>query len=244
MSVLFTPLEFGTTTIQNRIGTIANSRHFSVLNVPSEVMQKYYAQRALGGQHVLACTNDYAERLGVEYAPGIRDKNQVAGWKKITNAMHEPGNKLYCQLFHPGRLSHPDAPEQIAAGVLTSAQHVHGPSAIATRGAGKFRFIPGNPGFVTVRFKLTHFHQFPTDSTFQPTEIPDPVVIIAQFKAAAIKAKAPPVHGTYGYLVEQFFTSTAKQRTDKWGDSPENRVRFALEVLREMFDVWGAKRRV
>ncbi|KAJ6539848.1 hypothetical protein DFH09DRAFT_1041880 [Mycena vulgaris] len=224
MSALFTPLELGTTTIQNRIGMSPMTRNRSTAgNVPTEVMQKYYAQRAVGGAGLIISEGTLITRYGleVEYAPGIWTKNQVAGWKKITDAVHEAGSKIYCQLSHPGRTSHPDAPEQIAAGVP-----VYGPSAIAARDAGKFRFIPGNPGFVT------------------PTEIRDPTVIIAEFKAAAINAKEAgfdgvELHGTNGFLVEQFLDSTANQRTDKWGGNPENRARFALEVLKEMVDVWG-----
>ncbi|KAJ7702265.1 hypothetical protein B0H17DRAFT_1043447 [Mycena rosella] len=219
---LFNPLKLGNITIANRIGMSALTRNRSTDTVPNEVMQKYYVQRAAGGTGLIVTEGTLITRQGTEWpqAPGIWDKAQVAGWKKITDAVHETGGKIYCQLWHLGRVSHPEAPQQIAAGVP-----VYAPSAIPARG-GKFRFLPGRPGYVT------------------PTEIPDPTVIIAQFKQAAINAKAAgfdgvELHGANGYIVAQFLDSTANKRTDKWGGSPENRARFALETLKALVEVWG-----
>jgi 2,4-dienoyl-CoA reductase-like NADH-dependent reductase (Old Yellow Enzyme family) len=137
-------------------------------------------------------------------------------------------------------------------------QPVYAPSALSARG-GKFRYIPGTPGYVTVRpsrpSSLTACSRIS-----QPTEIEDPTVIIAQFKEAAVNAKAAgfdgvertsladqvytdlprTVHGANGYIVHQFLDSTSNQRTDKWGGSPENRARFALEALKALQEVFGA----
>ncbi|KAJ7837046.1 hypothetical protein B0H14DRAFT_2792679 [Mycena olivaceomarginata] len=219
---LFTPLKLGGITIQNRIGMSALTRNRSTDTVPNEIMQKYYVQRAIGGAGLIVSEGTLITRQGSEWpqAPGIWNKDQVAGWKKITDAVHEAGSKMYCQIWHLGRVSHPEAPEQIAAGVP-----VYAPSAISARG-GKFRFLPGSPGYVT------------------PTEIPDPTVIIAQFKEAAINAKEAgfdgvELHGANGYIVAQFLDSTSNKRTDKWGGSPENRARFALETLKVLIEVWG-----
>ncbi|KAJ7250493.1 hypothetical protein B0H12DRAFT_1234371 [Mycena haematopus] len=161
-----------------------------------------------------------ASRSEWPQAPGIWNEAQIEGWKKITDAIHEAGSKIYAQLWHLGRTSHPDAPEQIAASVP-----VYAPSAIAARG-GKFRFLPGQPEYVT------------------PTEIADPTVIIAQFKQAAINPKMAgfdgvEFHGANGYLVHQFLDSTSNHRTDQWGGSPENRARFAIETIKELISVWG-----
>ncbi|KAJ6500547.1 hypothetical protein C8R45DRAFT_1122543 [Mycena sanguinolenta] len=219
---LFTPLKIGSITIQNRIGMSALTRNRSTETVPNEIMQKYYVQRAVGGAGLIVSEGTLITRQGSEWAqaPGIWDKGQVAGWKKLIDAVHETGSKMYCQLWHLGRLSHPDAPEQIAAGVP-----VYGPSAISARG-GKFRFLPGSPGYVT------------------PTAIDDPTVIIDQFKQAAINAKEAgfdgvELHGANGYIVHQFLDSTSNKRTDEWGGSVENRARFALETLKAMVEVWG-----
>ncbi|KAJ6569388.1 hypothetical protein B0H19DRAFT_937884 [Mycena capillaripes] len=219
MSALLNPLKLGSTTIQNRIGMSALTRNRSTETVPNEIMLKYYVQRAEGGAALIVSEGILITRQGSEWpaAPGIWDKSQIEGWKKITDSVHETGSKIYAQIWHLGRVSHPDAPEQVKAGVP-----VYAPSA---RG-GKFRFLPGSPGYVT------------------PIEIPDPAVFIAQFKQAAINAKEAgfdgvELHGANGYLIHQFLDSTSNKRTDKWGGSSENRARFALEVIKELINVYG-----
>ncbi|KAJ6537646.1 hypothetical protein B0H19DRAFT_1078790 [Mycena capillaripes] len=221
MSTLFTPLKLGSTTISNRIGMSALTRSRATQTVPNDIMLKYYVQRARGGAGLIVTEGVLITRQGTEWpeAPGLWDKAQVEGWKKITDAVHAEGSKIYAQIWHVGRVAHPDAPEQIKAGIP-----VYAPSAISARG-GKFRFL-GDAGYVT------------------PTEVPDPTVLIAQYKQAAINAKEAgfdgvELHGANGYLVHQFLDSTSNQRTDKWGGSPENRARFALEILKEFIDVYG-----
>ncbi|KAJ7140452.1 flavoprotein NADH-dependent oxidoreductase [Mycena filopes] len=223
MSVLFTPLKVGSTSISNRIGMSALTRSRSSQTVPNEVMLKYYVQRAKGGAGFIVTEGVLISRQGTEWpnAPGIWDQPQIDGWKKITDAVHEAGSKIYAQLWHVGRVGHPDAPEQIAAGIP-----VYAPSAVSARG-GKFRHIAGEPGYV------------------QPTEVADPTTLIAQFKQAAVNAKAAgfdgvELHGANGYLVHQFLDSRSNQRTDKWGGSVENRTRFALETLKALIEVFGA----
>ncbi|KAF7364145.1 Oxidored-FMN domain-containing protein [Mycena sanguinolenta] len=222
MSALFTPLKLGSTTIPNRLGMSALTRNRSSATVPNDIMLKYYVQRAKGGAGLIVTEAILITRQGTEWqqAPGLWNKAQVEGWKKITDAVHAAGSKIYAQLWHLGRLSHPQAPEQLAAGVP-----VYAPSALSARG-GKFRFLLGEPGYVT------------------PTEIADPTAIIAQFKEAAINAKEAgfdgvELHGANGYIVHQFLDSTSNKRADKWGGSPENRTRFALEILKELKAVWG-----
>ncbi|KAJ7639459.1 flavoprotein NADH-dependent oxidoreductase [Roridomyces roridus] len=221
-SALFTPLKLGSVTIPNRLGMSALTRNRSSATVPNDLMKEYYNQRAAGGAGLIVTEGTLITRQGTEWpdAPGIWDKVQIDEWKKITDAVHAHGSKIYTQLWHLGRVSHPQAPEQIAAGVP-----VYAPSAISARG-GKFRFIEGAPGYVT------------------PTELPDPTTIIAQFKQAAVNAKEAgfdgvELHGANGYLVHQFLDSTANQRTDKWGGSVENRARFALETLKALIEVYG-----
>ncbi|KAJ7660249.1 hypothetical protein DFH06DRAFT_1043976, partial [Mycena polygramma] len=221
MSTLFTPLKLGSVTIPNRIGMSALTRNRSTETVPNELMLQYYVQRAKGGAGLIVSEGILITRQGGQWpaAPGIWDKTQIEGWKSITDAVHAEGSKIYAQLWHPGRTTHPDAAEQIKAGVP-----VYGPSAIAARG-GKFHFLPGEPGYVT------------------PTEIPDPAMVIAQFKQAAINAKQAgfdgvELHAANGYLliVKSLMSNL---RTDKWGGSVENRARFALETLKELIDVYG-----
>jgi len=200
----------------------ALTRNRSTRTVPNDVMKEYYVQRAKGNAGLIISEGTLITRQGSEWedAPGIWNEAQVTEWKKITDAVHEAGSKMYCQIWHLGRVNHPDAPEQIAAG-----EPVYAPSAISARG-GKFRFLPGVPGYV------------------QPTEVPDPTTLIELYKQAAINAKKAgfdgvEVHGANGYLVSQFLDYTSNKRTDKWGGSPENRARFALEILKAVMEVYG-----
>ncbi|KAJ7480087.1 hypothetical protein B0H11DRAFT_2026480 [Mycena galericulata] len=224
MATLFSPLTLGSLTLPNRIGMSALTRNradaVSFGTVPNAIMKEYYLQRAVGGCGLIVSEGTLITRQGSEWpqAPGIWNREQIAGWKTITDAVHTTEAKMYCQVV--GRVNHPDAPEQIAAG-----EPVYAPSAISARG-GKFRFLPGIPGYVT------------------PTKIEDPMKLVALFKQAAINAKEAgfdgvELHGANGYIVHQFLDSTSNTRTDKWGGSVENRARFGLEVLKVMIEVFG-----
>ncbi|KAF9030309.1 FMN-linked oxidoreductase [Hymenopellis radicata] len=224
VAALFQPLKLGPLTLKNRIFMSALTRNRSVpTNVPNAINAEYYKQRAQGGAGLIVSEGVLVTQQGSEWqnAPGLWNKEQVDGWKKVTDAVHDAGSVIFAQLWHVGRVSHPDAPEQIAAGVP-----VYAPSALAARG-GKFRFLEGEPGYVT------------------PTAIDDPWKLVALFKQAAINAKEAgfdgvEIHGANGYLVHQFLDSTSNHRTDQWGGSVENRSRFGLEVLKAAIDVWGA----
>jgi len=217
---LFTRLRLGDITVPNRIFMSALTRDRAVDTIPTDLMREYYVQRATAG--LIVTEGVLITRQGTEWqdAPGIWSDEQIKAWKKITHAVHAAGGHIYAQLWHLGRVSHPDAPQQLLAGVP-----VYGPSAISARG-GKFRFLPGKPGYVT------------------PTELPDPWVIIKQFKEAAVNAKAAgfdgvEMHGANGYLIAQFLDSTSNKRTDEWGGSVQNRARFGLEVLKVLKEVYG-----
>ncbi|KAF8958004.1 flavoprotein NADH-dependent oxidoreductase [Flammula alnicola] len=195
---LYEPIQIGNITLKNRVGMSALTRNRAENTYPIELMKE---------------TEWYN-------APGIWDDKHVAGWKDIVDAVHEAGGKIYAQLWHVGRAAHPDAPEQKLAGIP-----VYAPSAISARG-GKFRNLPGKPGYVT------------------PTAVDDPWVIINQFKHAAINAKKAgfdgvELHGANGYIVTQFLDNTSNHRTDQWGGSVENRSRFGLEVLKVLVEVFG-----
>ncbi|KAK2459471.1 hypothetical protein APHAL10511_008505 [Amanita phalloides] len=237
-SSLFSSFQVGDITIKNRIVMSALTRDRAPGTVPNEVMKEYYAQRSDAG--LIVTEGTLITRQGTEWphAPGIWDEVQVKEWKKITDAVHASGSYIYVQLWHLGRVSHPEAPEQKSAGVVSADQvdvffadivgvhkPVYAPSAIAARG-GKFRFLPCVPGYVT------------------PTELPDPWVIIRQFKQAAENAKAAgfdgvELHGAGGYLIAQFLDTKSNKRTDEWGGSIENRARFGLEVLKAVKEIHG-----
>ncbi|KAK7447375.1 hypothetical protein VKT23_014085 [Stygiomarasmius scandens] len=225
VAALFQPLQLGPITLKNRIFISALTRNRSVpTNVPNEINVEYYEQRA-GSAGLIISEGVLITRQGTEWpwAPGIWSQEQIHGWKKVTDTVHEQESFIFAQLWHLGRVSHPDAPEQIASG-----KPVYAPSAISARG-GKFRHLPGTPGYVT------------------PTVLDDPMTIIELYKQAAINAKEAgfdgvELHAASGYLVNQFLDSTSNHRTDEWGGSIENRARFALEALKVLIEVWGADR--
>ncbi|KAF8518701.1 hypothetical protein BU17DRAFT_66328 [Hysterangium stoloniferum] len=226
MASLKSPLALGAITIHNRNVMSAMTRNRSLpRDVPNDANLEYYTQRAKGGAGLIVTEGTLITRQGSEWphAPGVWNSDHVAGWEKITDAVHNAGSHIFAQLWHLGRVNHPDMPEQIASG-----QPVWAPSALAARG-GKFRTLPGMPGYVT------------------PTAIPDPRVIIEEYRNSAIKAKEAgfdgvELHGANGYLVHQFLDLTSNCRTDIWGGSVENRARFCLEVVKVLIEVWGADR--
>ncbi|KAE9400819.1 FMN-linked oxidoreductase [Gymnopus androsaceus JB14] len=211
------PLRLGSLTLRNRVFMAALTRNRSV---PTN----YYQQRAKSAGLIIS-EGVLITPQGTEWphAPGIWSREQIAGWKKITDAVHKEGSFIFAQLWHLGRVSHPDAPEQIASGVP-----VYAPSAIAARG-GNFRFLPGEPGYVT------------------PTAIDDPTTLLDLFEQAAINAKnagfdGVELHGANGYLIQQFLDSTSNKRTDSWGGSVANRARFGLLALQRLIRVFGKDR--
>ncbi|KAJ7785691.1 hypothetical protein B0H16DRAFT_1753524 [Mycena metata] len=225
MPTLFSPLKLGSVTLPNCIGmsSMTRNRALPEKTIVTELMVEYYLQRALGGPGIIVNEGTLISRAGTEWpqAPGIWNQEQVDGWKRVTDAVHTTEAKVYCQLWHPGRCCHPDAPEQIASG-----EPVYAPSAISARTKEKFRFLPGNPGYVT------------------PTEIEDPTTLISLYKQAAINAKEAgfdgvELHAANGYLIHQFLDLTSNHRTDKWGGSVENRTRFGLEALKVLIEVFG-----
>lgn len=180
VSALFTPLKVGSATIRNRFAMSALTRNRALDTVPNDIMAEYYGQRAAGGVGLIVTEGVLITRQGTEwpYAPGIWNKEHVVGWKKTVDAVHAAGSRIYAQLWHVGRVAHPEAPEQKLAGTP-----VYAPSAISARG-GKFHHIPGFPTYVT------------------PTAVEDPRTIIAQFKQAAINAKEAGFDGVERKLMQ------------------------------------------
>ncbi|THU98432.1 FMN-linked oxidoreductase [Dendrothele bispora CBS 962.96] len=229
LSTLFTPLPLSPQlTLRNKFLMAALTRDRSVpTNVPTDLMIEYYRQRAKGGASLIVSEGVLVSRQGTSWphAPGIWSEEQVAAWKKITDAVHEEGAVMFAQLWHVGRISHIQAPEQIASG-----EPIYAPSAIASRDYNvKFRFIPGEP------------------SSSVPTAVPDPHQLIQVYKHAALSAKRAgfdgvEVHTGGGYLIHEFLDNTANKREDEWGGSVENRARFGLEVLRVVREVFGPGR--
>ncbi|KAF8920852.1 hypothetical protein CPB85DRAFT_1372858 [Mucidula mucida] len=227
VAALFKPLTLGSgvLTLPNRIVLAALTRNRAVpTTVPNEVMKDYYLQRADAGLLITEAIPTSYQGTEWANAPCLHTEEHVAAWKTIIDAVHEKGTLIFGQLWHAGRVCHPDMPLQAGR-----VRPTLGPSAIGARDKEKFRLLPGYPGYVT------------------PTEIPDPQVIVDEFKQGAINAKKAgfdgvELHASNGYLINQFIDSSSNQRTDAWGGSVEKRAKFVLELLKECVAVFGEGR--
>lgn len=217
---LFSSIQLGELKLANRTVMAPMTRSRAVEgNVPNPLAATYYAQRASAGLLITEGTQVSPQGVGYIRTPGIHSVEQVAGWKAITDAVHRAGGKIFAQLWHVGRMSHPDFHDG-ALPVAPSALPVDG-EAFTTRGKTKI---------VTPRALETH-------------EIPG---VIAQFRKGAENAKAAgfdgvELHGANGYLLDQFLRDGSNRRTDTYGGSLRNRARFPLEVAEAVADVWGAQ---
>jgi N-ethylmaleimide reductase len=190
-------------------------------NVPTELMATYYEQRASAGLIITEATQISPQGIGYPGTPGIHSDEQVAGWKHVTDAVHKSGGRIFLQLWHVGRISHPSLQPD---GALPVA-----PSAIAPAGEA---------------ITFTGMQKFVTPRVLEIGEIPG---IVNDFAEGAKRAKAAgfdgiEVHAANGYLIDQFLRDGANQRTDAYGGPVENRARFLREVTEAVIGVWGADR--
>lgn len=220
---LFTPFTLGALTLPNRLvmAPMTRSRADNPAHQPTDMHVQYYVQRASAGLIITEGSQVSEQGVGYINTPGIYSREQVAGWKKVTDAVHAAGGRIYVQLWHVGRVSHPF----FHHGGLPVA-----PSAIRPEGAKVFT----GKGMEDV----------PTPRALERSEIPG---VVDQFRQAARNAKAAgfdgvEIHGANGYLLDQFLQDGANQRTDEYGGSVENRSRFVLEVVQAVVDELGADR--
>ena len=221
MTSLFDPLQVGDLTLPNRIlmAPLTRSRA-GAGRVPNELMAQYYRQRASAGLIMTEATS--VTPMGVGYAdtPGIWSEEQVAGWKLSTRAVHEAGGRIFLQLWHVGRISHPH--------FLDGRQPV-APSPLAAEGNVSL-LRPETP--------------FTTPRALELAEIPG---VIEAYRHGALNAQAAgfdgvEIHGANGYLLDQFLQDRANRRTDGYGGSIANPARLMLEVADAVIRVWGAGR--
>ena len=218
---LLSPFRLGEFNLKNRLVMSPMTRSRAVDgNVPNPLAATYYAQRAAAGLIVTEATPVSPQGVGYIRTPGIYSPEQVAGWRQVTDAVHRAGGKIFAQLWHVGRISHPD----FHGGALPVA-----PSAIAAD--GEVFTSRGPTKMVTPR-------------ALEVKELPG---IVAQFQKGAENAQAAgfdgvELHGANGYLLDQFLRDGANQRTDAYGGSIRNRARFPLEVTEAVVAVWGRDR--
>jgi N-ethylmaleimide reductase len=221
-SVLFTPTRLGAVEIPNRVLMAPMTRSRAGRDgVPGPLAARYYAQRASAGLIVTEATQVAPEGQGYIRTPGIHDAAQAAGWRKVTDAVHAAGGRIFLQLWHVGRVSH------------ESFQPGGGPpvSASAVRLDGEAWTYEG-----------TRPH--PTPRALATDEVPG---VVAQFRTGAVLAKEAgfdgvEIHGANGYLIDQFLRDGTNRRDDRYGGSAANRARFLLEVTDAVVAVWGADR--
>ncbi len=219
---LFAPMTMGSIELANRVvmAPVTRSRYGDD-GVPHELHATYYAQRATAGLIVAEATNISAQGRGYAATPGIWSDEQVAGWKKVTDAVHAAGGKIVSQLWHVGRFSNVALQPNGEAPVAPSAIQAEGNTYTAD-------------GFVPV-------------SMPRALETEEIAGIIAQYEHAAENAKRAgfdgvEVHSANSYLLDQFLRDSTNRRTDQYGGSIENRARLTLKVTQAIVDIWGSER--
>jgi N-ethylmaleimide reductase len=216
---LFSPVRLGRLDLPNRIVMAPMTRsRADAEGVPGPPVATYYAQRATAGLIISEAAHVAPEGLGYPGTPGLHTAQQVVGWREVTTAVHARGGRIFAQLWHVGRVSHPcmqpDQKQPVA------------PSAIAADGQ-----------LFTRRGRLP----FVTPRALETAEIPG---LVAQFEHAARLARQAgfdgvDIHGGNGYLIDQFLRDGTNHRADRYGGSVANRARFLLEVTEAITAVWG-----
>lgn len=218
---LFTPVTFGDLQLPNRLIMAPLTRSRSGLDgVPGDMVVEYYRQRASMG--LLTSEGVYPSFAGQGFVrqPGLVTEPQIAGWRRVTDAVHADGGRIIAQIMHAGRVTHPET---------TGGREVVGPSAVAVEG-------------------YTHSYTgklpFPVPHALADSELPG---IIEEFVQASRNAMAAgfdgvELHGANGYLLHEFLAPSANQRTDAFGGSPENRARFVIETVKAVAQAVGAGR--
>lgn len=221
-NILFSPVKVGALLLPHRIAMspLTRSRAGAGL-APTEMNATYYAQRATAALIITEATHFSEQGIGYPHTPGIQTPEQIAGWRLVTDAVHARGGRIFLQLWHVGRISHPS--------MQRGGELPVGPSAIAAEGE---------------LFTYTGMHKFIAPRALETAELPG---IVEGYRQGALNAKEAgfdgvEIHGANGYLLDQFLEDNTNQRTDEYGGTVENRARLLLEVVEAVADVWGADR--
>ena len=225
MPTIFNNLKIGNLTLPNRIimAPLTRMRSKQPGNIPWELNATYYSQRSSAGFIITEATQISQQGQGYPGTPGIHSKEQVQGWKLITDAVHKNGGHIFLQLWHVGRISHSSHQPNNSLPVA--------PSAVAAKNSGTF----------TADWKPTPIL---TPRALEVSELPG---IIQDYVNAAKNAKEAgfdgvEVHMANGYLLDEFLQDASNIRTDEFGGSIENRVKFPMQVLDAVIGVFGKDR--
>ena len=219
--MLLTPFKLGPYELPNRVVLAPMTRsRAGEGHVPTEMNATYYAQRASAGLSITEATQVSQQGVGYPWTPGIHTDAQVEGWKRVTHGVHRKGGRIFLQLFHCGRISHPLYQE----GGLPVA-----PSAVKPKGE---------------LFTHEGMKEFVTPRALETDEIPG---VIEQFRVGAKNAMMAgfdgvEIHSANGYLPDQFLCDGTNHRTDQYGGSVENRGRFVLELTKAVCEVWESNK--
>ena len=222
MNTLFTPFKLGALNVPNRIFMAPLTRcRAGDAHIPNDLMAEYYAQRASAGLIIAEATMATEGNSAFWKEPGIYSSEQIAGWKRVTDAVHATGGRIFLQIWHGGRACHP---------LLNRGAQPVAPSPIAITN-DEVRTPEGKKPYVIPR-------------ELRDDELPG---VVSGFKKAAENAKVAgfdgiEIHGANGYLLDEFLRDGSNKRAGPYGGSFENRARLTLEVLEAVSAVWGSDR--
>lgn len=218
-TVPLTPYRLGNIELKNRIVMAPMTRSRAINNVANELIAEYYAQRASAGLIITEGTAPSPNGLGYARIPGIFSTEQINGWKKVTSAVHENGGKIFVQLMHTGRVGH-----QLN---LPEGARMLAPSSSSA------------PGEIWTDQEGLKNNSVPLAMTYEQLMEAKQEFVQAAKNAMYAGFDGIELHAANGYLLDQFLSPHANQRTDNYGGGIENRSRFLLEVVREVSEVIG-----
>jgi N-ethylmaleimide reductase len=214
---LFEPLTVKGWRLPNRLVMAPLTRNRAKGTVPGDLAVEYYSQRAGAGLIITEGSQPSARGQGYLDTPGFHSPEQLAGWRRVADAVHAKGGRIVAQLMHAGRISHPDN---------TGGQEIIAPSALAAPDA---------------MFTAGGMKPYPVPRALETSEIPAAVQEYVDAAKNAVEAglDGVEVHGANGYLIHQFLAPGSNERTDEYGGSPANRARFGIEVTRAVAEAIG-----
>jgi N-ethylmaleimide reductase len=222
-NTLFTSHRLNGLELKNRIVMAPMTRSRAIGNIPNETMAEYYAQRAAAGLLITEGTSPSPNGLGYARIPGIFSAAQVAGWKKVTDAVHEKGGKIFVQLMHTGRVTH--------AGNLPTGAVALAPSAVKLEATKMWVDAAGAQEMPAAREMSREDILRTIDEYVQAARN----AVLAGFDGIEL-------HGANGYLIKQFLNPHSNRRTDEYGGSIEKRSRFLLEVISAVINAIGKEK--
>jgi N-ethylmaleimide reductase len=220
---LFSPTTLGSLELPNRVVMAPMTRSRAIGNLPNELMAEYYASRAVAGLIITEGTAPSPDGLGYARIPGLFNDEQAAGWRKVTDAVHGKGGRIFLQLMHTGRVSHPLN--------MPKGSRIVAPSAIR---------LPGQM-YTDEKGPLDH----PVPEAMNEKDLKKARAEFIHSAGLAVEKAGfdgVELHAANGYLLEQFLNPGSNQRTDSYGGSGENRMRFVLEVTAGVVERIGGDR--